>query len=37
MPLDEAISIAIMIGACVAFYAIRSVVRGKLKETDISE
>ncbi len=29
MPLDEAVSIAIMIGACVAFYAIRSVLRGR--------
>jgi len=27
MPLDETVSIAIMIGVCIAFYAIRSVIR----------
>jgi amino acid transporter len=28
MPLDEAATVAALVGACVAFYAIRSVLRG---------
>ena len=31
MPFDEAVSVAVMVAACVAFYAIRSVFRGAWK------
>ena len=32
VPLDEAATIAVLVGACVAIYAIRSVFRGALKQ-----
>ena len=36
VPLDEAATIAVLVGACVAIYAIRSVFRGALKTAETS-
>jgi len=36
MPLDEAVTVAALVGACVAIYAIRMVFRGALKKTESS-